>query len=58
MVLTCIYIYKYIIGCVVRNQPEEVLKIFSDIVYSIKITFVSISELLTLTGLIITLKTN
>ena len=46
------------IGCVVRNQPEEVLKevlkIISDMVYSIYLKFVLISELLTLAGLIIT----
>ena len=41
-----------------RNEPEEVLKevlrIISDMVYSVDLKFVLISELLTLTGLIIT----
>ena len=47
------------IGWIVRNEPEEVLKevlkIISDMVYSIYLKFVLISELLTLAGLIITL---
>ena len=51
------FLYMYI-GCIVRNQPKEVLKIISDIVYSIYLKIVLISELLTLTGLIITLNTN
>ena len=50
------------IGCVVKNQPEEVLKevlkIISDMMYSIYLKVALISELLTLTGLIITLNTN
>ena len=46
-----------------RNQPQEVLKevslkIISDMVYGIYLKFVLISELLTLTGLLITLNTN
>ena len=50
------------IACVVKKQPEEVLKevlkIVSDMVYGIYLNVFLISELLTLTGPIITLNTN
>ena len=50
------------IRCAVRNQPEnvlkEILKIISDMVYIIYLKSVSISELLTMIGLIITQNTN
>ena len=46
------------IGWIVRNEPEEVLQIIFDMVYSIYFKVVLISKLLTLTDLIVTLDTN